>query len=659
MKTWWISTLLLVLASVQVFGQIRIKGYEYWYDSDYNNRIQQNFSPQATFSLDLMADMSKLNEGLHRISIRFRDTDNNWSSIYSRMVYKTPEMQYSQLIGFEYWFNDEHDKKVSEPISNSASFNHQALINTDHLPDGMHLFQVRYRDYYNNWSPVQWRFFLKQTKPTSTVLIVAYRYWVDEDPVAIYDVPLTTPLSIVDINRDVQIEGVEAGTHYFHIQFKDSEGNWSSVHSAKFEMVNCHPQKCEKPTGVEVMCQGDDKASILTNGAVGADTYEWFIEPENAGVLFPNEKQMTINWNPDFSGEALVYARGVNTCGPGEKSDPLSITIVPKLDKPDVPTGNNKLCVKPSDGIYKINELKYATSYEWKLEPEKAGVVLAQPETDPKEAEISWKEDFTGVVKLYVRGVNETCKKNTENPFSDPLEISINPFPEAPEITATGVLDFCIGGQVTLEGPELEEYEYLWSNQSQTKSILVKETGAYTLIVIDPNGCPSLPSEALSVKAYTEPDKPEIEQNEKTLYSNYSDGNQWFKGKTAIQGEVYRAFLPSELGEYSVQYTDEQGCSSKSEPFTYMGLGVAELKSGKLIKVYPNPNNGEFSVRIPNGVRKQPTFSVFDITGKRVQATFEYLQEEFKVDVKGKSKGQYLLKIQFDDETLSIPFSIF
>jgi hypothetical protein len=64
--------------------------------------------------------------------------------------------------------------------------------------------------------------------------------------------------------------------------------------------------------------------------------------------------------------------------------------------------------------------------------------------------------------------------------------VTVNPAP-VPVISATGPLTFCQGGQVTLFTGAAQSY--LWSNGATTASILVNQSGNYSVTVTYANGC--------------------------------------------------------------------------------------------------------------------------------------------------------------------------
>jgi gliding motility-associated-like protein len=79
---------------------------------------------------------------------------------------------------------------------------------------------------------------------------------------------------------------------------------------------------------------------------------------------------------------------------------------------------------------------------------------------------------------------------------STTADVTINPLPQTPTISASGPTTFCQGGNVVLTSSSSNNN--LWSNGLNTQAITVTTSGNYTVSVIDPLGC-SATSQAVSV----------------------------------------------------------------------------------------------------------------------------------------------------------------
>jgi hypothetical protein len=102
---------------------------------------------------------------------------------------------------------------------------------------------------------------------------------------------------------------------------------------------------------------------------------------------------------------------------------------------------------------------------------------------------------------------------------------------------------------------------------------------------------------------------------------------------------------PSVTTIYSVTGTDANGCDNSSA-FTQSVsacTGINILGGNYSIKVYPNPNNGEFSISVPS-VSDNLIVEVYNLNGQLILR--EPLQELITtVNLKNKANGIYSVKI--------------
>lgn len=74
----------------------------------------------------------------------------------------------------------------------------------------------------------------------------------------------------------------------------------------------------------------------------------------------------------------------------------------------------------------------------------------------------------------------------------DDMILTISGSKSIPMVTVLGKTNFCYGDSVTLKAPA--GADYLWSNKAQTGQIVVKNSGTYSVQLIDPKGCSSVKS---------------------------------------------------------------------------------------------------------------------------------------------------------------------
>lgn len=86
------------------------------------------------------------------------------------------------------------------------------------------------------------------------------------------------------------------------------------------------PAQATTPTGPIEICnnQNSTYSATLPNNAF---ELLWSLDPASAGTLTPSGSSVTIDWNESFSGIATLTVSGVNECGVGQASSPLTIQV--------------------------------------------------------------------------------------------------------------------------------------------------------------------------------------------------------------------------------------------------------------------------------------------------------------------------------------------
>ncbi|MBM2815413.1 MAG: hypothetical protein HW421_2175 [Ignavibacteria bacterium] len=183
-------------------------------------------------------DLPVINNGIHRISIRFKDNNNKWSFVSDYVFFKTDVFtsDSSNIAGLEYWFDGNYSKKISKTV-NSVNNKVLELLDLSELVNGFHRLSVRFKDNSNLWSKVNDYYFFKAgISSDDKFLITKYRYWFDSDTKNIVEETLPTPSDIVMISKLIDIK---TGTpnefpQAFYLQFQDNTGIWSAVYTKSF-----------------------------------------------------------------------------------------------------------------------------------------------------------------------------------------------------------------------------------------------------------------------------------------------------------------------------------------------------------------------------------------------------------------------------------------
>ncbi|MFI5149173.1 MAG: T9SS type A sorting domain-containing protein [Bacteroidia bacterium] len=218
--------------------------------------------------------------------------------------------------------------------------------------------------------------------------------------------------------------------------------------------------------------------------------------------------------------------------------------------------------------------------------------------------------------------------------------IGVSPM-ATPIITLSGKDTICAGGALVLASSFGTSYS--WSPGGSTNgSIAPSSSGSYIVTVTDAYGCKasSLPK---SVVINPVPN-PIITQHGDTLFSSISSGNQWYLGSTAIAGATGSYVVMNGTGAYSVHVTDANGCKGTSNII----LGINENSPlENAMSVYPNPNNGLFTLSLTLNDHAEYLLRITDVAGRMVYEEKLVVNGplEHAIDLNTFGKGMYLLEL--------------
>jgi len=170
-------------------------------------------------------------------------------------------------------------------------------------------------------------------------------------------------------------------------------------------------------------------------------------------------------------------------------------------------------------------------------------------------------------------------------------------------------------------------------------------SGVYSDVFLATNGCDSIVTTALTVEPAV--DVSISIQASGSTYVMMANANgatyQWVdcdNGYLPIVGETNQSYSVNMNGNFAVIVTDN-GCSDTSACTNFGGIGVPEISPNDLFKVYPNPNQGVFSIE---STSIGATVEVFNMQGKKV-AEFNVLNQTTQIDLADAVAGLYTIRI--------------
>lgn len=164
-----------------------------------------------------------------------------------------------------------------------------------------------------------------------------------------------------------------------------------------------------------------------------------------------------------------------------------------------------------------------------------------------------------------------------------------------------------------------------------------------THLVTGSNGCDSLIQLKLTILNIDST----LTQSGYTLTANDSgESYQWLDCDAnfgILSGDTLRSFTATSNGNYAVEIT-KNGCVDTSACYQISGIGLKEFAWQDKVSVYPNPNDGYFTLELEE-LFDEVTVTITDLAGRSVYSTVFHATESMKLEL-NEAPGMYQIKIE-------------
>ena len=143
------------------------------------------------------------------------------------------------------------------------------------------------------------------------------------------------------------------------------------------------------------------------------------------------------------------------------------------------------------------------------------------------------------------------------------------------------------------------------------------------------------------------PPVPIITLNWLTLMSSSPTGNQWYLNGSIIPGATSQFYTVTQNGFYTVEVTNNFGCTSMSAPYSYCCIGIAEFNESDNMSIYPNPSDGCFTVKYSVPSLNQNVEIVIYNTLGRIIFHVATIDQKTIIDLSKQPKGIYFVQLRF------------
>ena len=310
----------------------------------------------------------------------------------------------------------------------------------------------------------------------------------------------------------------------------------SKTSSALTVTVKANPPATITPSGPTTFCQG---GSVTLSAPAGQSFYRWSNNAIGQSIVVTE------------SGNYSVTVTGSNGCT--ATSAPTTVTVHGNAPTPQITqSGPVTFC---EGGSVTLTAPSGFASYRWSNDATTQSIVVTQ------------SGDYS-VTVTNSGGCSAT---------SSPRHVTVYANPPVPTVTANGPTTFCEGGSVTLTAPA--GYTYVWSNNATTQSIVVSQSGSYSVTVRNGNGC-TASSAPTTVTVNANPPAPTVTAGGPTTFC--PGGSVTL---TAPAGYSYlwsnnattQSIVVSQPGSYSVTVMNASGCSASSASTTVSHLAATAI----------------------------------------------------------------------------------
>ena len=221
------------------------------------------------------------------------------------------------------------------------------------------------------------------------------------------------------------------------------------------------------------------------------------------------------------------------------------------------------------------------------------------------------------------------------------------------------------GGTAILDAGNIGSI-YLWSDLSTSQTLTVSTSGTYIVVVTNVNGCMGSDSAVVTINS-----NPTVTASASSVIVCVDDATVSLTGTPTggvwsgpgVSGSNFNptaAGVGAQTAIYS--YTDANGCSGNATVSIQVNacVGLVENTLANGVSVYPNPNNGSFTLGVSANVAEL-TIKITDMQGRVVYASVDKnVNAGFvkQISLDTQSSGMYLMHIIANGEQQTKKISV-
>ena len=434
--------------------------------------------------------------------------------------------------------------------------------------------------------------------------------------------------------NSIQVTWTTAGAKTVTVNYLNAQGCAAPTASSFATTVN--PAPAPTITGLNLVCAGT--SNVLYTTQPGFSNYSWSVSYGGIITAGQNSNQVSVNWGTT-AGPKFIAVNYDNSFG-CSAVQPFMYTVTVLEAPTPLIAGEDTTC-QGSTGVAYSTEPNN-TAYVWTISS--GGTITSG--AGSATIHVSW--NTAGNQNVSVNYTNAAgCNAVAPTSFT----VYVAPKPAAAG-AITGTTPVCAGTHnVVYSVPVIANaLTYSWTvpagativSGANTNSITVNFalTAASGIFKVNGvNNCGSGSSSPnFSVTVNPLPSTPVITQHGDTLTSSANSGNQWYLNGNVIPGATGKNYVAVYIGNYTVVVT-LSGCSSAvSNSILVLPVSVNNREAGQTFEIYPNPNNGQFNIKLENLKPDEYSIEIYNGIGSLV-----WKQENVRMD------GSYSTPVNLKD----------
>ncbi|MCS7073407.1 MAG: T9SS type A sorting domain-containing protein, partial [Bacteroidia bacterium] len=250
---------------------------------------------------------------------------------------------------------------------------------------------------------------------------------------------------------------------------------------------------------------------------------------------------------------------------------------------------------------------------------------------------------------LYILNASNPCGADIDSIIIQQL------LAPSPAITVDRTPIFCDGDSVRLICQDGFS-SYQWSTGQTTSSILVYDSGQYSVTVTNQAGCTGT-SPLFTVTEHPAPPIPTITVSGNLLSTNSpAISYQWYLNGAPINRASSNTYTALISGTYTVQITDSNGCKVMSLPVI---ITSTDNSLTSAFRIYPNPTQGFFWIESEYSAENW-VITCYDLTGRFItsQTWNGGMEIRREVEFNNLPSGLYILQIRADERVANVKIEI-